>query len=81
MAVRNQRQRFYTKTRNISAKLSNNPFGTIISPIPTIVGAGAYTINFVGSPIIAIASRGGKISIPAGSEFEIKLLDDVFLEN
>lgn len=74
-------QRFYTKTRNISAKLSNNPFGTIISPIPTIVGAGAYTINFVGSPIIAIASKGGKISIPAGSEFEIKLLDDVFLEN
>lgn len=72
-------QKFYEKTRKTSAKLSNNPFGTIISPIPTIVGTVAYALNFVGSPIIAIGYKGDRISIPAGREFEIKLLDDVHL--
>lgn len=71
--------RFYKKTRRASAKLSGNPFGTIISPIPTIVGMGAYAINFVGSPLIGFFGTGGKISIPAGSEFEIKLLEDAYL--
>lgn len=77
----NKGQKFYTKTRNVSSRLSNNPFGNIISPIPTVFGAGVYTLNLVGSPIIAITSKGGRISIPAGSEFEVKLLEDVYLQN
>lgn len=75
----NKGDRFYKKTRRASAKLSNNPVGTIISPIPTIVGMGAYAVNFVGSPIFALFGKGGKISIPAGSEFEIKLVEDAYL--
>ena len=77
----NKGQNFYNKTRRVSSKLSNNPFGQIISPIPTVFGAGVYTLNLVGSPIIAIASKGGRISIPAGTEFEIKLLEDIYLQN
>ena len=76
----NKGQNFYNKTRRASNKLSNNPFGKIISPIPIIFGTAVYTVNFVSSPIIAIGSKGGRLSIPAGSEFEIKLLDDVYLE-
>jgi len=72
-------QKFYDKTRKTSTELSKNPFGSIISPIPTIVGTIAYALNFVGSPIIAIGYKGDRISIPAGSEFEIKILDDVIL--
>lgn len=76
----NKGQNFYNKTRTASGKLSNNPFGTIISPIPTIFGTVVYAFNFVGSPIFAIGSKGGKLSIPAGSEFEIKLLEDTYLK-
>ena len=72
-------ENFYKKTRRTSSKLADNPVGIIISPIPTITGMLVYAVNFVGSPIFAIWSKGGRISIPAGSEFEIKLLEDVYL--
>lgn len=71
-------QNFYNKTRRASAKLSNNPIGAIISPLPTIFGVGVYAVNLTGSPVFALFSSGGRISIPSGSEFEIKLLDDVY---
>lgn len=72
-------ENFYKKTRRTSSKLADNPIGVIISPIPTITGIVVYAVNFVGSPLFAIWSKGGRISIPAGSEFEIKLLEDVYL--
>ncbi len=76
----NKGQNFYNKTQRTTNKLSSNPFGKIISPIPIIFGTVVYTFNFVGSPIFAISAKGGKLSIPAGSEFEIKLLEDVYLQ-
>ena len=72
-------QNFYDKTRNLSAKLSRNPIGTIISPIPTITGAVVYTVNFVGSPLFSIYYKGGKVSLPSGTLYEIKLLDDLYI--
>lgn len=74
-------QKFYKKSRSMSNKLTDNPITLIIAPIPTIVGIGGYAVNLVGSPVIAICKKGGHISIPAGSEFEIKLLEDIYLEN
>ncbi len=73
-------EKFYKKTRRTSAKLADNPVGIIISPVPTIVGMGVYAVNLVGSPIFSLGSKGGKISIPAGSEFEIKLQEDIYLQ-
>lgn len=73
-------ENFYKKTRRTSAKLADNPVGMIISPIPTIAGMAIYAINLAGSPIFAIWAKGSRISIPAGSEFEIKLLEDVYLQ-
>ncbi len=70
---------FYKKTRQTSKKLADNPVGVIISPLPTIVGVAAYVVNFAGSPVFSIGYKGGRVSIPAGSEFEIKLLEDVHL--
>lgn len=70
---------FYQKTRTTSKKLADNPIGVIISPIPTIVGTVTYVVNFAGSPIFSIGHKGGRVSIPAGSEFEIKLQEDVYL--
>ena len=71
--------KFYKKTRATSQKLAENPVGVIISPIPTVVGVVAYVVNFAGSPVFSIGYKGGRVSIPAGSEFEIKLQEDVYL--
>jgi len=73
-------QNFYKKTRRTSAKLTDNPITLIVAPVPTIVGMGVYAVNLVGSPLFSIGSKGGRLTIPAGSEFEIKLLDDIYLE-
>lgn len=73
-------ENFYKKTRRTSTKLADNPVGLIISPIPTVFGAVVYAVNLVGSPVFAIWAKGSRISIPVGSEFEIKLLEDVYLQ-
>ena len=72
-------EKFYKKTRRASAKLADNPIGIIIAPLPTVAGMAGYAVNLVGSPLIALFREGGRISVPAGSEFEIKLLEDVYL--
>ena len=72
-------ENFYKKTRRMSSKLADNPVGIIISPIPVVTGMVVYAVNLAGSPLFALWSKGGRISIPAGSEFEIKLLEDVYL--
>jgi len=73
-------QNFYKKTRRVSNKMTDNPITLILAPVPTVVGMGVYAVNLVGSPIFSIGSKGGRLSIPAGSEFEIKLLEDIYLE-
>lgn len=72
-------EKFYNKTRRASSKLSNNPIGAIISPIPTIFGAAVYTVNLAGSPLFAVGAKGGHINLPAGTLYEIKFLDDTYL--
>ena len=73
-------QRFYNKTRSAASKLSQNPVTNLISPVPTVFGAGVYVVNLIGSPIFSIGAKGAKLAIPAGSEFEIKMLEDVYLQ-
>ena len=75
----NKGETFYNKSRNLSYKMSKNPIGAILSPIPTFVGMTGYTICTVLSPITGISTKGGNVSIPAGSQFEIKLLDEAYI--
>lgn len=72
-------ENFYKKTRRTSKKLADNPVGVILSPIPTITGVIVYAVNFVGSPLFSIYYKGGHISLPAGTLYEIKLLDDLYI--
>ncbi len=70
---------FYKKTRRASKKLADNPVGVIISPIPTVAGVVVYAVNLVGSPLFSIYYKGGHISLPAGTLYQIKLLDDLYI--
>lgn len=72
-------ENFYRKSRRASKKLADNPVGVIISPIPTVAGVVVYTVNLVGSPLFSIHYKGGHISLPAGTIYQIKLLEDLFI--
>ena len=70
---------FYKKSRKTSAKMADNPILVILSPIPTVAGLAGYTVCTALSPITALATTGGNLSIPSGSAFEIKLLKPAYV--
>lgn len=70
---------FYKKTRRISSKMADNPVLIILSPIPAVVGLAGYTGSTLVSPFTALTVKGGNLSLPAGSSFEIKLLDTAYV--
>ncbi len=73
-------ENFYKKTRRVSSKMSDNPILVILSPIPTLVGFVSYAGCTALSPITALTTKGGNLKLPAGSVFEIKLLDRVYVK-
>lgn len=73
-------ENFYKKTRRVSSKMSDNPILVILSPIPTLVGFVSYAGCTALSPITALTTKGGNLNLPAGSVFEIKLLDRVYVK-
>ena len=75
----NQGINFYKKARNISTKISSNPVGTILSPIPTITGAAGSVLCTVASPITGLIQKGKNISLPSGTTYEIKLISDAYV--
>ena len=72
--------KFYRKSMRATVKLAQNPWTLILTPFTAVAGVVVYGVNIVGSPVFAIFAKGGRISIPAGTEFEIKLLEDVYLD-
>lgn len=70
---------FYTKSKKVSSRLSNNPFGAVVAPIPTLVGSLGYTVNLIISPVSGIWSKGSHINLPAGTTYTLKLKEDLIL--
>ena len=74
-------KKFYDKMWASTKKFANKKITFILSPFTLITGVTVYGINIIGSPIFAMFSKGGRISIPANSAFEIKLLEDATIYN
>lgn len=72
-------KKFFNVMMRWTNKLSNLGILVILTPITVISGVVVYGVNVAGSPIFAIFSKGAKIYIPTGSEYEIKLMQDVYL--
>ena len=69
----------YKKGRSVSTKLASNPLGTIISPLPTIGGFIAGAAGTIASPITGLVQKGKDVNIPAGTTYEIKLIEDAYI--
>lgn len=68
--------RMLTLTVNLGGEGST----LLLSPFPFAYGTICLGINTLTSPICAFFSKGGHVSIPAGSSFTIRLLDDAYID-
>lgn len=71
--------KFYKKMMRTTSKMANGNLTVLLTPFTVVAGVLVWGVNVIGSPVFAIFSKGGRIIIPAGSEFEIKILEDVYL--
>lgn len=72
---------FYSKMWAKTKKLAGDSVTVIFSPFTLITGVVVVGVNIIGSPVFALFSEGGSISIPANSPFELKLLEDTTIYN
>ena len=72
---------YFKKMWKVTKKLARNESGVeiILTPFSFIAGSVVYVANLVASPVLAIFYKGKSITIPAGSQFTIKLREDAVL--
>ena len=74
-------KRFNDKMWKSTKKLANDGVTIIFSPFTLVSGLVVFGVNIMASPVVAVFSKGGSISIPADSAFQIKLTEDVTIYN
>lgn len=74
-------KKFNDKMWKATKKLAGEGVTFIFSPFTLASGLVVFGANIVASPVIAIFSKGGSISIPADTAFRIKLTEDVTIYN
>lgn len=74
-----QGNNFYQKTKNIASKMQKNSVGTVLSPIPILTGWAGTALMTAASPITGLVQKGQNVTIPQGTEFEIKLTADAYI--
>ena len=66
-------QKVFNATKNVTSTMALIPIVNIVSFVPIVAGIAVYTVNAAVAPIIAIFTKGGNLSLPAGTKFEIKI--------
>lgn len=69
----------FNKMLTVSIGLGGEGSTLILSPFPFAYGTICLGLNAITSPICAFFTKGEHISIPAGSQFRIKLIEDVMI--
>lgn len=69
----------FNKMMTITINLGGDGSTILLSPFPFAYGTICIGLNTLTSPICAFFSKGGHVSIPTGSQFKIKLLEDTFV--
>ena len=70
----------FNKMMNLTVNLGASTSTLVLSPFPLAYGSICLGANTLISPITAFFSKGGSVSIPAQSNFRIKLTEDVFVD-
>ena len=70
----------FNKMMTLTVNLGAEGSTFILSPFPIAYGTICLGANAITSPICAFFSKGGRVSIPAGSKFRIKLLEEIYID-
>ncbi len=70
---------FFGKMIRVSGNLASEGSGIILVPFSLFIGFVAFGANVIAAPAVAVFTRGGSVYIHEGSEFEIKLAQDVYI--
>ena len=70
----------FNRMMTLTAKLGSDTSTLLLSPFPAAYGTICLGLNALTSPVTAFFSKGGHVSIPAGSVFKIKLLEDSYID-
>ena len=70
----------FSRMFNLTVNLGGDGATLLLSPFPLAYGTICFGVNTIVSPITAFFSKGGHVSIPAGSNFRIKLIDDAYVD-
>lgn len=73
-------RKMFDKMFSMTINLGSDGSTLLLSPFPFAYGTLCLGLNTLTSPITAFFSKGGHVSIPAGSNFRIKLLDDAYID-
>lgn len=71
--------KFFKKMWRCTCKYWKNDNGVeiLLTPVTFISGTVVYVLNVAASPVLAIFSKGGSISIPKNADFVIQLREDI----
>lgn len=70
-------RKYFGKTQKCAGTMAAIPVVNLLAFVPLLTGAVFYGISFVSAPVISIFKKGGKLTVPAGSVFEIKLTKNI----
>ena len=62
----------FEATRTCASVMAPIPVVNILSIVPLLGGSVVYVANLVAAPVITIFTKGGSVSLPAGTQFQIK---------
>ena len=70
----------FSRMLTLTINLGGEGSTLILSPFPFLYGTICLGLNTLTSPICAFFSKGGHVSIPANSNFKIKLIDETYID-
>lgn len=70
-------KKVFGATQTCASVLYPIPVVQIIAIVPLTFGAVVYLVNAVAAPVISIFAKGGSVSLPAGTQFQIKTTKEI----
>jgi hypothetical protein len=66
----------FKATKKCAKALAPIPVINIHGLIPLAGGSVISVVNFVAAPVVSLFSKGGTLSLPAGTKFQVKFTKD-----
>ena len=66
----------FNATKDFAKEMKGIPVINLVGAASMVGGAAVYVVNVVVAPVVSVFQKGGSISLPSGTEFEIKITEN-----